>query len=143
MDDGQVAILVALIAMIPGALSFAWQFISDHKRRTVIAAEAKSKESEAKKKEAEIDELMTRAFVSLVDPMTNRIAKMDERIQAQEKRIKTLSSAIKRLNVAMKALIDGISLLVNQVYSLGGEPVFVISDELMEEINKNLSRELD
>ena len=128
-------IIVAIIASIPGILSFIRMRKRDQIEEAVI-------EGTVEKTDAEVAETLIGGAMTLVVPLTERITILEKEYndlkrsyrQLQEDQGKVLNrlDKVERNNYL---LCEGVRRLIHQIRSLGAEPVFIIDDDICSEMN--------
>ena len=133
-----VPVIVALLASIPGILSYISTRRRDEKQHQIL-------ERKSDYEGVEVTGTLLESAVSLVAPLNERIAILESeynRIKnetAEYKRktnseIKNLMDRLDRAERNNFILCEGVRRLAHQIRSLGGEPVFDIDEELCKEM---------
>ena len=128
-------IIVAIIASIPGILSFIRMRKRDQIEEAVI-------EGTVEKTDAEVAETLIGGAMTLVVPLTERITILEKeyndlkrsygKLQADQGKVLKRLDKVERNNYL---LCEGVRRLIHQIRSLGAEPVFIIDDDICSEMN--------
>lgn len=110
MSEGILAIIIAVIAAVPGL----WA-VYRQKRRDNAAAE---------KDETEAVDNLSRSALALLVPYKERVSELEAQVDKLKWKVAELESQVEHLNYIKR----GARRLENQVKSLGGEPVFKVPD---------------
>jgi uncharacterized coiled-coil protein SlyX len=117
-----IAIIIALIAALPGVLAFISQLRKD--------------KVEKPERNAQTSKMIAEAAEALINPLKARVEELEEVTCKQEVEITELSVEMTELRRVNKALCFGVMKLLHQLRAHGLEPVFELDEELCNGIEK-------
>jgi len=125
-----VPIIIAVVASIPGILSFIRMLRKDKVEGVAII-------SSAEKNDADATNIFVTAATTLLDPLMAKIERLEKRDIEREQVLNDVSKRLAIVERNNMLLCDGVRRLILQIKSMGAVPVFEIDESICDEISKN------